>query len=652
MASWPWNLLTTRLLLLSLAINTTFGQDYNSREIWNSKYSKKRDGSTLLKRQPSTTEICRRWALQTAVVNGTLYIYGGRIFKEFSQSFYTWSNDFLSLDLKRNWDVSSPGISKLTTPSGTPAVANGYLWNSYTSLFLYGGRFSDNSTRVPDEFSLWEFDLVSRRWKEHRDPKTSKGNKSDKNDKMIERVANGSGVSLPDLGRGWYFGGYIDGYTTKTLPIGAPRVYLKSMIEYTFPGSANGQVDMKGNAVAGSSGVWRNITGGGLQDSARFNERANGILVYVPGFGKEGILLGFAGGTNTSSIALNVIDIYDIATSTWHTQATSGNTPGIRLNACAVAASAADGSSTQVYLYGGQSIGQQQKEYDDMWILTIPSFTWLEVNMTGQSIPSPRAGHTCSIWNSQIIVTGGQSSDSSSCDTKNWVHVFDASELKWRYDYVALDGGNDLNKQNFQKNKKGSLGGSYGYKVPNVVQSIIGGDSNGKATVTAPVIRPKGGPMATGRPTIYTPEGTVQDNGPNMLNIAAIVVGVIAGCLAILTAYLGFCIYVYRKQIALYKKHVAAAQRESNGARYDDKLSYLGSRDNLGTADFSRGGSSGGLTVDYMYRSTYTPTASEYSQGARRGSAHSSTDDLISGQEPTFLGVMLNPRRNLRVMNL
>lgn len=66
------------------------------------------------------------------------------------------------------------------------------------------------------------------------------------------------------------------------------------MIEYTFPG------------VAGPEGIWRNITEGGLQDSAGFPERADGVLVYVPGFGKEGIILGLAGGTNETFVSKRI----------------------------------------------------------------------------------------------------------------------------------------------------------------------------------------------------------------------------------------------------------------------------------------------------------------------------------------------------------
>ena len=31
--------------------------------------------------------------------------------------------------------------------------------------------------------------------------------------------------------------------------------------------------------------------------------------------------------------------------------------------------------------------------------------------------------------------------------------------------------------------------------------------------------------------------------------------------------------------------------------------------------------------------------------------ANSSTEDLMTGQEPSFIGVLLNPRRSLRVVN-
>jgi hypothetical protein len=96
---------------------------------------------------------------------------------------------------------------------------------------------------------------------------------------------------------------------------------------------------------------------------------------------------------------MNVIDVYDIANSTWYKQATTGTPPSRRVDPCAVVAAAPDGSSFNIYLYGGQDLVPygSQIQYSDMWILTIPSFTWIQVDMTGQSQPPARAGHTCNI---------------------------------------------------------------------------------------------------------------------------------------------------------------------------------------------------------------------------------------------------------------
>ncbi|OJD15001.1 hypothetical protein AJ78_04723 [Emergomyces pasteurianus Ep9510] len=639
------------------------------------RISERLGGNKILRRADTPTDVCKRWSQQTAVVNGTIYIYGGRSMTDSSQKDNTWNNDFLSLDLKRTWDISAPKFAGLPRPSGPPPVSNGFLWNSLESLYLYGGEFSDNPRKFPTTFSLWEYNIPSSSWKEHDSPRTSKGSNSNAGDQPVQRSAEGAGLTVLELGRGFYFGGHLDGYTTEGWDLSVPRVYLKSFIEYTFPGYPNNEVEsLKGGKTAGAGGTWRNITEGGLQESAGFTERADGVLVYVPGFGKQGIILGLAGGTNATFTQMNVIDVYDIETSTWYKQATSGETPEIRVNPCAVAASAADGSSIQVYLYAGQNLIPygKQIQYNDMWILSIPSFTWIKVNTDGQSVPPARAGHTCNIWNSQIIVTGGYVGQDLTCDSPG-VYIFDASELQWKTQYVALEGGNYLNQQDSQKNDMKGLSGSYGYRVPKAVQSVIGGDAQGRATVTEPARAATGGPIATGKPITYTvtnPDGSVTTHigspglggGPN---VAAIAAGVVAGCLFVLAIYLGFCIYVYRRQLALYKNHVAAVQRSSTGSQMalnNDKfgaLIPLHSSENTSSVrhtSFSESGSNiaaalGTGASQPGYRGSAGDFRPSSGPAGPMGSTHSSTDDLLAGQEPTFLGVMLNPRRSLRVIN-
>jgi hypothetical protein len=83
---------------------------------------------------------------------------------------------------------------------------------------------------------------------------------------------------------------------------------LKSLLEFTHPGFVNNGVYGLSHG-AGSDGVYRNITQGGLQDQAGFTERADGVLVYVPGWGASGIILGLAGGTAETFVSNYVITI-------------------------------------------------------------------------------------------------------------------------------------------------------------------------------------------------------------------------------------------------------------------------------------------------------------------------------------------------------
>lgn len=58
------------------------------------------DGIILDRRQSdSPTAVCRRWAQMSAIVNGTLYLYGGQATETETQDSNRWNNNFLSLDL-------------------------------------------------------------------------------------------------------------------------------------------------------------------------------------------------------------------------------------------------------------------------------------------------------------------------------------------------------------------------------------------------------------------------------------------------------------------------------------------------------------------------------------------------------------------------
>jgi hypothetical protein len=184
-------------------------------------------------------------------------------------------------------------------------VSLGQLWASYDSLYLYGGEFSDTPIAKPSNNSIWEYNIGSKQWVEHADPKTSAGKNAEKAGQSVQRLAEGAGVSVPTLGRGFYFAGHQDFLTTEGWSNQVARIYLKSLLEFTFPGRTNNEVESLGDGkTAGSEGVFRNVTYGGLQNTDSFPERADSALVYVPGFGDEGLLVGMTGGDNATFVSL------------------------------------------------------------------------------------------------------------------------------------------------------------------------------------------------------------------------------------------------------------------------------------------------------------------------------------------------------------
>jgi hypothetical protein len=315
------------------------------------------DAGPLMRREASPTDICTRWAHQAANVNGTLYIYGGEAKREEGQEEDTWNNFFLTLDLNSDWSVDKPALEGLERPDGPPAVALGYLWQDYNNLFLYGGQFADNPYVDPEPESLWRYSIKDEKWTEFPNPETSDGNFSEPANQPVHRAAEGAGISVPELGLSWYFGGHLDRATTPGWSMHVERVYLNSLLEFTHPGYTNTAVDsLRAGRGAGEGGMFRNITTAGVQ-ADNFPDRADAALVFVPGWGDSGILIGLGGGTNdTFAENLKVLDVYDIHHSEWYRQETTGDAPGVRVNPCTVIASAPDASSFQIYMFGGQNL--------------------------------------------------------------------------------------------------------------------------------------------------------------------------------------------------------------------------------------------------------------------------------------------------------
>lgn len=132
------------------------------------------------------------------------------------------------------------------------------------------------------------------------------------------------------------------------------------------------------------------------------------------------------------------------------------------------------------------------------------------------------------------------------------------------------------------------LAGSFGYRVPDLVASAIGGGAEGGATATTPAAGPAtGGPFATGKPPVFTVTasggavtvtqwptagsnpggggggggGGGQGGGRN--DTGLIIAGVLAGLAGVAAGYLGYCAWLYRRQVRAYRSHLAVANRYS-----------------------------------------------------------------------------------------
>lgn len=137
---------------------------------------------------------------------------------------------------------------------------------------------------------------------------------------------------------------------------------------------------------------------------------------------------------------LQTIHIFDVSSSKWYTQTASGEVPPARRQFCADVTWADDQSSYNMYvrflsakegtvdvfltfssyLYGGFGI-ENVTGFDDAYILSLPSFTWIKAWPTDNNIqPYPHGGCTANAVNrDQMIVIGGWFPTADVCDSPN-----------------------------------------------------------------------------------------------------------------------------------------------------------------------------------------------------------------------------------------
>jgi len=267
-------------------------------------------------------------------------------------------------------------------------------------------------------------------------------------------ITSGAGVSAPSENLGFLFSGM------RSLDWGS----------FTYDGmdstiTADTLITM--NMTVMRDGDWTNST---LPNY--ITGRANAELVWVPVSG-SGVLVAIGGvvdpvefwrdtGLNASQRAhsekisptfMETVSVYDVDSQTWFLQNTTGDTPPQLTQFCSVIASAADGSSHNIYIYGGyDGLDYDANPSDDVYILSLPSFKWFKA-YSGTNTHG-RSGHQCmKVYPNQVLAIGGQHVDPTNCLEGGVIVNFNLNTLDFQ-DYDPAEWSE--------------------YKVPDIITAEIG----------------------------------------------------------------------------------------------------------------------------------------------------------------------------------
>ena len=179
-------------------------------------------------------------------------------------------------------------------------------------------------------------------------------------------------------------------------------------------------------------------------------------MLYVPNFGKKGILVslgGFQGKLEADEgdqklMSFDNARIFDVDSNAWFEQSTSGTPPAPRQEYC-MAGVASDNQTYEILIYAGwgRHLGSTSISFDDAYVLTLPGFYWTKASYTARQ---PRHSLSCNgVGGGQIITIGGLDTTREGPDSiykgvfttsdpfPQGIAVFDLATLKITDTYIA-----------------------------------------------------------------------------------------------------------------------------------------------------------------------------------------------------------------------
>ncbi|KAH6614895.1 hypothetical protein C7974DRAFT_442924 [Boeremia exigua] len=466
-------------------------------------------------------DFCRRHQHQTCIIDSKLYIDGGKVYYGGSVDNGSVAEQNTRLLWEYVVDTNNEykfpvQYDNLTKDPEVPSVSGGVLWPDSTNklFYLFGGEY-DNSDNVQSFTTLWLYDILYNTWNRSRS--------SDSSLTDIKWPSLGAGT-VTDTGTAYYYGGYLSNLSMPKWS--GDRLMLNSLTSF----------DM-------DTRTWKNST----HDQT---PRAEGSLHFIPA-SDTGMLVYFGGLEIENGITgyanMSEIQVFDIANNRWFTQTATGDVPSPRRGFCADVVWAKDRSSYNFYVYGG--IASNEQAFDELYILTLPSFQWTLIYPS--SIPNyfgGKTGMSCNvIRESQMLIIGGQISNASltGCDVPK----------------IGGQHGLLLGQEAVEQGVwwHGVQDNTTGYRVPDTIISLIGGNTDGDATATAPASgfavsdlsvyfgrTASATPRTASRP-IPTATESPTPQPPSKSNKGAIAGGVVGGVVG-LVAIIGLIVFCLRRR--------------------------------------------------------------------------------------------------------
>ncbi|KAL8708961.1 MAG: hypothetical protein Q9225_007527 [Loekoesia sp. 1 TL-2023] len=388
-----------------------------------------------------------------------------------------------TIDLSKKWNNADFKIWKHITKDAStsqtvpPSLNDGAIFANDSSLWLYGGAVSyfafKNITAIPPN-GIWRYDFATSLWS-----KPSAGGDP------TQRLFLGMSIQA----------GNSNGYHLSGVKSSRSDAVYYAEVETT----------LKDYMVQGLLSFheyeqsFSNLSTTGLNQHGTVTD---GFLSYIQTFGGKGILVAFGGFTEIPGeplkypvradvdharsdlddariqVSMQNITVYDIASQTWYPQQTTGDIPSWRFDGCSIVVSAADQSSHSIYVFGGWGQRDVIKNDNFIYVLSIPSFTWIRVTLDADQ----RFRHKCHLMgNNHMLVVGGirpgargddaVSFDITGCDNNpkfsQGLGIFSLNNHTWTTDYDPVVG-------------------STPYQVHPSISKVIGGNTIGGATKRTP----------------------------------------------------------------------------------------------------------------------------------------------------------------------